>query len=69
MFLADEAAAASTGVFNVFDIFVLAFTLLIVIAIIRSVLAKQKNFFAIGFGLISLAVFAMMDVVMIRGWF
>jgi 4-amino-4-deoxy-L-arabinose transferase-like glycosyltransferase len=68
MFLAEEAAAASTSVINTFDYFVLAFTLLIAIAVFRSVTAKQKNLFAIGFGIVSLGVFVFMDVVMIRGW-
>lgn len=68
MFLAEEAAA-SGGVFNGFDVFVIAFTLLLIIAVIRSATAKQKNLFAIAFGIVSLGVFVIMDMVMIKGWF
>jgi 4-amino-4-deoxy-L-arabinose transferase-like glycosyltransferase len=69
MFLAAEEAAAAGGHIDVFDFFVLAFTLLIAIGVLRSITAKQKNLFAIGFGVVSLGVFLFMDVIMLKGWF
>ncbi|MEK8131777.1 hypothetical protein WMW72_28100 [Paenibacillus filicis] len=67
MFLA-EAAASSASTFNGFDIFVVLFTIVIAIGVVRQILAPKKNPFAIGFGIVALAVFATMDVVMIKGW-
>lgn len=69
MFLAAEEAAAAGGHIDVFDFFILAFTILIAIGVIRSISAKQKNFFAIGFGIVSLVVFLVMDGIMLKGWF
>lgn len=69
MFLAEEAVAASTSVINVFDYFVLAFTILIAVAVFRSLTAKKRNLLAIGFSLVSLGLFLFMDFVMISGWF
>ncbi|MDO3678777.1 hypothetical protein [Paenibacillus ehimensis] len=67
MFLAEEAAQA-TSTFSGFDIFVILFTIIIAIGIIRLLGAKKKNPFAIGFGLVSLAVFVTLDVIMVMGW-
>ncbi|WP_010278631.1 hypothetical protein [Paenibacillus senegalensis] len=67
MFLAAETEAA-TSTFSVFDLFVLAITILIAIGFVRLLLAPKKNFFAIGFALVSLLVFLFMDFVMIKGW-
>ncbi|MBU7317644.1 hypothetical protein [Paenibacillus oleatilyticus] len=67
MFLAEEAAK-STSTFSGFDIFVILFTLVIAIGLIRLLGAKKKNPFAIGFGLVSLAVFVTLSVVMVMGW-
>lgn len=67
MFLAAGAEAA-TSTFSVFDLFVLAITILIAIALVRLVMAPKKNLFAIGFAGVSLAVFLFMDFIMIRGW-
>jgi hypothetical protein len=69
MFLAAEAVKATTKTFDVFDIFVLIFTLIIAIGVIRSVAAPQKNKIAIGFGLVSLLVFLFMDMIMVKTWF
>ncbi|WP_438447348.1 DUF2759 family protein [Gorillibacterium sp. sgz5001074] len=69
MFLAAEEAATSGGHIDVFDFFVIAFTILIAIGVIRSLTAKQKNLFAIGFGLVSLLVFLIMDYGMLKTWF
>lgn len=67
--LLAEGAASGAGVFTGFDIFMLLFTLLLVIAFFRGVTAEEKNKFAIGFTGISLAVFLFLDVVMVLGWF
>ncbi|GLI10139.1 hypothetical protein YDYSG_61720 [Paenibacillus tyrfis] len=68
MFLAEEAAKATTSTFSGFDIFVILFTLVIAIGVIRLLGAKKKNPFAIGFGLVSLAVFVTLSAVMVMGW-
>ncbi len=44
---------------NLFDILMLIFTVFIFFGIIRS--AKAKNRFAVGFGVVSLAVFLLSD--------
>ncbi|KPV59778.1 hypothetical protein QJ48_09330 [Paenibacillus sp. A3] len=67
MFLAEEAAKA-TSTFSGFDIFVILFTVVIAIGLIRLLGAKKKNPFAIGFGLVSLAVFVTLSAVMVMGW-
>jgi hypothetical protein len=66
MFLAEEAVKASN--FNGFDVFVILFTILIAIGVIRLLGAPKKNPFAIGFGLVSLATFVLMTVVMVMHW-
>jgi uncharacterized membrane protein (UPF0182 family) len=74
--VATPAPAMATGTFNlghitidIFDLFVIAFTVLIAIGVFRSMRAKDKNKVAIGFGGISLIVFLLMDVVMVQHWF
>ncbi|EGL13626.1 MULTISPECIES: DUF2759 family protein [Paenibacillus] len=66
MLFAEEAAQASS--FSGFDPFVIIFTILIAIGLVRLFAAKRKNVFAIAFALVSLAVFLFMDFVMIKGW-
>lgn len=68
MFLA-ETAATNVSTFDIFDLFILAFTIVIAIGVIRSLTAQDKNKFAIGFGIVALLVFLFMDYVMIRNWF
>ncbi|MCZ8523575.1 MULTISPECIES: DUF2759 family protein [Paenibacillus] len=68
MFMAAEAGAATASSFTGFDPFVILFTIVIAIGVIRLLGAKKKNPFAIGFGLVSLAVFGLMTVVMVMGW-
>ncbi|GIP41018.1 hypothetical protein J31TS4_42980 [Paenibacillus sp. J31TS4] len=68
LYLAEEAAA-STSTYSTFDLFVLLFTIIIAIGVVRSVKAKNKNMFAIGFGVVALVVFIFVDVIMIKGWF
>lgn len=67
MFLA-EAAATTASIFNGFDPFVVLFTIIILIGVIRLLAASKKNLFAIAFGLVSLIVFLIMDAVMVMGW-
>jgi uncharacterized membrane protein len=78
MLIAAEAAKEkiSTGTFGLFgitfdyfDLFVIAFTILIAVGVIRSLLAKEQNKVAIGFGGVSLLVFLFMDVIMVQHWF
>lgn len=68
MLLAAGEAAASEGVFNGFDVFLILFTILILFAVVRLVTAKQKNLFAIGFAVVSLIVFLIMDYNMVKAW-
>ncbi|TXK80914.1 hypothetical protein [Paenibacillus sp. N3.4] len=68
MLLAEAAAEASTSTYTSFDIYVLIFTAVIAIAFIRQVITPKKNFFALGFAGVSLVVFGLMDVIMIKGW-
>lgn len=67
MFLAEEAAQ-NVSTFDIFDLFILAFTVVIAIGVIRSLTAREKNKFAIGFGIVALLVFLFMDFVMVRSW-
>ncbi|GAA4873614.1 hypothetical protein GCM10023310_61550 [Paenibacillus vulneris] len=67
MFLAEEAAQAASK-FTGFDPFVILFTIVIAIGVLRLLGAAKKNPFAIGFSLISLIVFLIMDVVMVMNW-
>jgi hypothetical protein len=76
MLIAEDAAVKMTtgtfglfGItFDIFDLFIIAFTILIAIGVFRSITAKQKNKVAIGFGAIALLVFVFMDVVMVQNW-
>lgn len=63
-----EAAAPTASAFNTFDVFMIAFTVLILIGLIRLVKAPQKNLFAIGFAFVSLLVFLYSDYAMIKNW-
>lgn len=63
-----EAAAATTSTYTSFDIYVLLFTVIIAIAVIRQLLNPRRNLFALGFAVVSLLVFGFMDYVMISGW-
>jgi hypothetical protein len=71
MFLAENAEAAekAASTFTAFDIFMLLFTLLIIIGLIKTLLARpRKNWVALGFGTFALVVFLIADVKMISGW-
>ncbi|PDO11159.1 MAG: hypothetical protein BLM47_03905 [Candidatus Reconcilbacillus cellulovorans] len=66
MLLAQTASQVSR--FHTFDIFVVLFTIVILIGVIRQFRAKPKNRLAIVFGLICLAVFLWLDVLMVANW-
>ncbi|WDH82206.1 hypothetical protein PUW24_04755 [Paenibacillus urinalis] len=61
-------AGGTTSKFNGFDIFVILFTIIIFIGVVRLIKAPQKNLFAIGFGVVSLIVFLITDYAMIKHW-
>ncbi|WP_168123401.1 hypothetical protein [Paenibacillus sp. HB172176] len=66
MFLAEEAAKASTSTIDPFDWFMLAFTVIIAIGFVRLLMVRpKKNVFAIGFTTVALAMFLFIDYVMI----
>lgn len=68
MFFLAEEAAKEPSRFSGFDPFIIAFTILIAIGLVRLLGAPQKNKFAIGFAFVSLATFLFMDVVMVMYW-
>ncbi|CAM3610454.1 MULTISPECIES: hypothetical protein [Paenibacillus] len=67
MFLA--AVSDATAKFKYFDIFMILFTILIFVGVVRLLMARQKNKFAIAFGIVSLLVFLYSDYAMVTGWF
>ncbi|WP_127580275.1 hypothetical protein [Paenibacillus koleovorans] len=67
MLLAEDAVQAVSR-FHTFDIFVILFTIVLAIALVRSLVAPTKNKFAIGFAGVSLLVFLVMDVLMVKYW-
>lgn len=68
MYLSEQAEAA-TSTFQGFDIFMLLFTILIAIGLVRLLLQRpRKNLFAIGFTVVALIIFLVADVKMISGW-
>ncbi|MBT2291552.1 hypothetical protein J7E73_20980 [Paenibacillus albidus] len=66
--LLAEAAATQPSNFNTFDVFMILFTILIFIGVVRLLKAPQKNKFAIGFGVVSLLVFIISDYAMVMHW-
>ena len=52
-----------------FDILLLLFTIAIFWGLVRLLKAEKKNKFAIGFSIISLAVFLFVDYLMVLNWF
>ncbi|MBN2980568.1 MULTISPECIES: hypothetical protein [Cohnella] len=73
MFLAANAANAAeetASLYTPFDIFMVIFTVLIALGLVRLLMEKgKKNVFAIGFALVALIVFLIADVKMVSGWF
>ncbi|ANE46745.1 hypothetical protein SY83_11195 [Paenibacillus swuensis] len=67
MFLAEEAAKTTSN-FDPFDLFIIAFTVIVLIGFLRLLKAPEKNKFAIGFGGVSLLVFLFLDYLMIKNW-
>ncbi|MDF2669307.1 MAG: hypothetical protein K0R67_1613 [Paenibacillus sp.] len=67
MFLAEEAAQTASR-FQTFDVFVILFTIVLAIALLRLLAAPIKNKFAIGFAAVSLITFVFMDVLMVKHW-
>jgi hypothetical protein len=68
MYLAAEATE-SASTFAGFDIFMVLFTILIAAAVLGELKKSKKNLFAICFGAVSLLVFLVADVIMVKGWF
>ncbi|GAB6927506.1 hypothetical protein JCM10914A_14890 [Paenibacillus sp. JCM 10914] len=62
------AAADASATFKHFDIFMILFTILIFVGVVRLLMARQKNKFAIAFGLVSLFVFLYSDYAMVMNW-
>ncbi|WP_166246368.1 hypothetical protein [Paenibacillus turpanensis] len=67
MLLAEGAQTASN--FHGFDVFMILFTIIIFIGVVRLLTAKVKNPFAIAFSVVALLVFLFADVVMVLNWF
>jgi arginine exporter protein ArgO len=63
-----EEAAATASTFTWFDPFILLFTIVIAIGLVRLLAAPRKNLFAIGFTTVAFLVFGFMDFLMIQGW-
>ncbi|RCX19031.1 uncharacterized protein DUF2759 [Fontibacillus phaseoli] len=64
------AAGEVTTTFNGFDIFMILFTIVILIGVVRLLKERPKrNLFAIGFGILSLLIFLASDAIMIKAWF
>lgn len=55
--------------FHGFDIFMILFTIVIVWGMLREVKRKPLNWFALGFGGVTLLIFAFLDVMMVLNWF
>lgn len=68
MFLAEEAAAQAAGTFSFFDLFMIAFTVLIAIGVYRLAKQEQKNKFALGFGTLCLLAFLGIDFLVVLSW-
>lgn len=68
MFLAEGAAAGSASSFHTFDLFMILFTILIAVGLVRLLAAPVKNKFALGFAGVSLLVFLIVDVLMVQSW-
>lgn len=66
MFLAEEVNAST---FTPFDIFMVVFTILIAVGLVRLALQRpRKNLFALGFTAVALLVFLAADIKMVSGW-
>jgi len=67
MLLADDTTSSS--LFTPFDVFMIVFTVLIVIGLARLLMVRsKKNWFAVGYSTLALIVFLIADVKMVSGW-
>lgn len=57
------------GNVNGFDLFMIAFTIVIAIGLVRSFVIRPMNKFAAGFTFVCFLAFLVMDVVMVHNWF
>ncbi|MCR8844839.1 hypothetical protein NQ117_14195 [Paenibacillus sp. SC116] len=62
------AGEAGKVAFDWFDVFMVAFTLILLWALIRQVKQRPRNLFALGFAAVSLLTFVLADVVMVCGY-
>lgn len=69
MFLAQTTTETTGFNFQGFDIFMIAFTILIAWGVIRLAKQKEKNKLALGFSTVALIVFLFTDVLMVMNWF
>ncbi|MEX1028695.1 MAG: hypothetical protein WDZ91_01465 [Paenibacillaceae bacterium] len=67
--LAEAAVEESTRSFAIFDLFMIVFTIIIAIGVIRLARAENRNKFALGFATVSLLVFLLVDFLMVLSWF
>lgn len=67
MLLAAEEAAKTSN-FTGFDPFVIIFTILIALGLFRIIRSPRRNPFAVAFASVSLLVFLVLDVIMVKGW-
>ncbi len=69
MFLVETATEAVVSTYEHFDIFMVIFTVLIAIGLLRLLMQRpRKNVLAIGFSAVALLVFLAADVKMVSGW-
>jgi len=68
MLLAEQAAEQATR-FHVFDLFLFAFTVLILWGLVRLAREEKRNKFALGFATISLLLFLVLDFLVVANWF
>lgn len=61
--------AALFSKFQAWDLFMLAFTIIIAWSVVRTITAKEKNKLAIVFSIVSLCVFLYCDYLMVLNWF
>jgi hypothetical protein len=69
LFLAEDVVEKSTKSFAVFDLFMVIFTIIIAIGVIRLAKAEKRNLFALGFTTVCLLVFLAVDFLMVLSWF
>ena len=63
-----EEAVKSASVFTGFDIFMIAFTIILAIAVYRLAKQKQRNLFALGFTSFCFVTFLGIDFLMVLHW-